>query len=419
MTLSKRCVSWKYPSILLFGIGVSNVGEWIYFIALNLIVLEMTSSPLAVSGLYIIKPLATLLTNFWAGSIIDRFNKRNLMVFLDIFRAVFIALLPIMSSLSLIYFVVFIINMASSIFGPSSMTYITKLIPHEQRKQFNSLHSLITSGAFLIGPAIAGFLFMIGTPIFAIYINALALLISGMITLLMPDIEKQKIVSPINSELSIKIIRNDLLAVIKFSRKSQYIMMIYMLFSCVMVIMASAVDSLEAAFAKEVLFLSESQYGFLVTIAGAGIVAGAIINSIFVKNLKTSLTIGLGSVLVSVGYVIYAFSSSFIIAGIGFFILAFFISYANTGFLTFYQNNIPVEMMGRIGSAYSLIQAVFVIATTSIMGIAANSTSIQVVVVIGVLVMMILSIILCICSLLPSKKQFYEVKAYGNETISL
>nr|WP_239589324.1 MFS transporter [Metabacillus crassostreae] len=419
VTLSKRCVSWKYPSILLFGIGVSNVGEWIYFIALNLIVLEMTSSPLAVSGLYIIKPLATLLTNFWAGSIIDRFNKRNLMVFLDIFRAVFIALLPIMSSLSLIYFVVFIINMASSIFGPSSMTYITKLIPHEQRKQFNSLHSLITSGAFLIGPAIAGFLFMIGTPIFAIYINALALLISGMITLLMPDIEKQKIVSPINSELSIKIIRNDLLAVIKFSRKSQYIMMIYMLFSCVMVIMASAVDSLEAAFAKEVLFLSESQYGFLVTIAGAGIVAGAIINSIFVKNLKTSLTIGLGSVLVSVGYVIYAFSSSFIIAGIGFFILAFFISYANTGFLTFYQNNIPVEMMGRIGSAYSLIQAVFVIATTSIMGIAANSTSIQVVVVIGVLVMMILSIILCICSLLPSKKQFYEVKAYGNETISL
>lgn len=419
MTLSKRYASWKYPSILLFGIGVSNVGEWIYFIALNLIVLEMTSSPLAVSGLYIIKPMATLLTNFWAGSIIDRLNKRNLMVFLDIFRAIFIALLPIMSSLSLIYFVVFIINMASSIFGPSSMTYITKLIPHDQRKQFNSLHSLITSGAFLIGPAIAGFLFMIGTPIFAIYINALALLISGMITLLMPDIEKQKSVSAINSELSIKIIRNDLIEVIKFSRQSQYIMMIYMLFSCVMVIMASAVDSLEAAFAKEVLFLSESQYGFLVTIAGAGIVAGAIINSIFVKNLKTSLTIGLGSVLVSAGYVIYAFSSSFIIAGIGFLILAFFISYANTGFLTFYQNNIPVEMMGRIGSAYSLIQAVFVIMTTSIMGIAANSTSIQVVVIIGVLVMMILSIILCICSLLPSKKQFYEVKAYGNETMSL
>lgn len=417
MVLKKKLASWKYPSILLLGIGVSNVGEWIYFISLNLIVLEMTGSPLAVSGLYIIKPLATLFTNFWAGSIIDRLNKRKLMVFLDIFRAVFIALLPFMSSIGLIYLVVFIINMANSMFGPTSMTYITKLIPQEQRKQFNSLHSLVTSGAFLIGPAVAGLLFFIGTPIFAIYTNAIALFISGMITLLMPDIEKQTVVSSTNNKLSMEIIKKDWYAVVEFSRGSSYIMMIYFLFSCVMVIMASAVDSLEAAFAKEVLFLSDSEYGFLVTIAGAGIVVGALINSLIVKKLETSLLIGLGSVLVSTGYIIYAFSSSFIIAAVGFFILAFFIAYANTGFLTFYQNNIPVDVMGRIGSAYSLIQAILVITATIIMGVAAHITSIQTVVVLGVLVMMILSITLCIFSLLPSKKQFY--KAGANGTISL
>ncbi|MFC0560869.1 MFS transporter [Halalkalibacter alkalisediminis] len=417
--MKKKLASWKYPSILLLGIGISNVGEWIYFISLNLIVLDMTGSPLAVSGLYIIKPLATLFTNFWAGSIIDRLNKRKLMVFLDIFRAVFIALLPFMSSITLIYLVVFIINMASSMFGPTSMTYITKLIPQEQRKQFNSLHSLVTSGAFLIGPAFAGLLFFIGTPIFAIYTNAIALFISGMITLLMPDIEKQTVVSSTNNKLSMEIIKKDWYAVVEFSRGSSYIMMIYFLFSCVMVIMASAIDSLEAAFAKEVLFLSDSEYGFLVTIAGAGIVVGALINSLIVKKLETSLLIGLGSVLVSIGYIIYAFSSSFIIAAVGFFILAFFIAYANTGFLTFFQNNIPVDVMGRIGSAYGLIQAILVITATSIMGVAAQITSIQTVVVIGVLVMMILSITLCIFSLLPSKKQFYKAEVKANGTISL
>jgi MFS family permease len=419
MFLKKKLAIWKYPSILLLGIGVSNVGEWIYFISLNLIVLDMTGSPLAVSGLYIIKPLATLSTNFWAGSIIDRLNKRKLMVFLDIFRAVFIALLPFMSSIALIYLVVFIINMASSMFGPTSMTYITKLIPQEQRKQFNSLHSLVTSGAFLIGPAVAGLLFFIGTPIFAIYTNAIALFISGMITLLMPDIEKQTVVSLTNNKLSMEIIKMDWYAVVEFSRGSSYIMMIYFLFSCVMVIMASAVDSLEAAFAKEVLFLSDSEYGFLVAIAGAGIVVGALINSLIVKKLETSLLIGLGSVLVSTGYIIYAFSSSFILAAVGFFILAFFIAYANTGFLTFFQNNIPVDVMGRIGSAYSLIQAILVITATSIMGVAAQITSIQTVVVIGVLVMMILSITLCIFSLLPSKKLFYKAEVKANGTMSL
>lgn len=413
MRLKKKLASWKYPFILLLGIGVSNIGEWIYFISLNLIVLDMTGSPLAVSGLYIIKPLATLCTNFWAGSMIDRLNKRKLMVFLDIFRAIFIAILPFFSSIALIYFIVFIINMASSMFGPTSMTYITKLIPKEQRKQFNSLHSLVTSGAFLIGPAVAGLLFLIGTPISAIYINAVALFISGIITLVMPDVEKQTIVSSTSNRLSMNIIKKDWFVVAEFSRRNSYIMMIYFLFSCVMVIMASAVDSLEAAFAKEVLFLSDSEYGFLVTIAGAGIAVGALINSLIVKKVETSVLIGLGSVLVSAGYIIYAFSSSFFVAAIGFFILAFFIAYANTGFLTFYQNNIPVDVMGRIGSVYSLIQATLVITVTSIMGIMAQIISIQIVVIIGVLVMVILSITLCIFSLLPSKSQLYQSENVG------
>jgi MFS family permease len=408
MNLKNMLMSWKFPSILLLGIGVSNIGEWIYFIALNLIVLDLTESPLAVSGLYIIKPLATVCTNFWAGSLIDRFNKRKLLVLLDIFRAIFIAILPFFSTISMIYLIVFIINMASSMFGPTSMTYITKLIPEEQRKQFNSLYSLITSGAFLIGPAVAGLLFLVGTPIFAIFINAITLFISGMITLVLPDVEKDSTVFSTNTNISFEVIKKDLSVVIEYSRKNRYVMMIYLLFSCVMVVMASAVDSLEAAFAKEVLFLSDSDYGFLVTIAGAGIAVGALVNSLIVSKIHTSVLIGLGSVLVSAGYIIYACSSSFIVAAIGFFILAFFIAYANTGFLTFYQNNLPVEVMGRVGSIYSLGQSILIITVTSVMGIAAQVTSIQTVVIIGVLIMLILSLILCVVSLLPSGSQFFK-----------
>lgn len=41
---------WKYPAILLFGIGISSIGSWIYFIALNVIVFNMTGSPLLCSS---------------------------------------------------------------------------------------------------------------------------------------------------------------------------------------------------------------------------------------------------------------------------------------------------------------------------------------------------------------------------------
>lgn len=128
-----KVMKWKNPLLLLLGIGVSNLGAWIYLIALNLIVLDMTGSALAVSVLYILLPIAALCTNFWSGSFIDRLNKRNLMIFLDIIRALFIFFLPLIESLILIYVWVFIINIASSIFGPTSMVYMTKLIDKKDR----------------------------------------------------------------------------------------------------------------------------------------------------------------------------------------------------------------------------------------------------------------------------------------------
>lgn len=405
--MNKLFSSWKYPFILLVGIGISNLGAWVYLIALNLIVLDMTNSPLAVAGLYIVKPLATLFTNSWAGSVIDRINKRNLMIVLDLFRAMFIAFLPFVSDIWLIYSLVFIINMASSIFEPTSMAYVTKLIPIERRKRFNSLRSLIDSGAFLIGPAIAGILFLLGTPTVAIFINATALLLSGIVTLFMPNLEKNQAIAQADDHFTWAVLKKDWSIVLNFSRHFPYIMVIYFLFSCVMV-MAASLDSQEAAFAKSVLSLSNTEYGFLVSIAGAGIITGAIVNSIFVRMLRTFILIGVGSLFVSIGYIVYAFSSSFLLAGIGFFILAFSLAFANTGFHTFYQNNIPVNMMGRVGSIYGLIEAFFIILSTIIIGITAEIVSIQFVVICGSLIMLALTILLLLLSTAPSKREYYN-----------
>lgn len=211
-----------------------------------------------------------------------------------------------------------------------------------------------------------------------------------------------------DNKLSLELLKKDWNIVLNFSRRYVYIMIIYFLFSCVMVVMTTALDSLEAAFAKEVLYLSDHDYGFLVSIAGAGIVVGSFVNALFVKKLAISWLMGLGSLFVSVGYIIYAFSNSFFMAALGFFVLAFFISFANTGFLTFYQNNIPVDVMGRIGSVYGFIEAILVMMTVMIFGVAAQLISIQFVVIAGSSGMLLISITLCIFNFQRPKNKFYE-----------
>ncbi|MBZ6489455.1 MFS transporter [Priestia aryabhattai] len=409
MSFKKTLETWRYPSILLFSIGVSSVGNWVYFIALNLIVLNITESAIAVSGLYIIRALSTLFTNIWSGSLVDRLNKKHLMIALNVFQTVLIALLPFFSSLGFIYGMVFLITIASSMYHSTSVTYTTKLIPTEQRKRFNSLRSLLDSGAFLTGPAIAGMMFTIGTPNMAIYINAAALFLSALITVGMPNVESSAQVEKISEtpKLSLKVLKDDWKLVIGFSRKYLYIMMIYLLFST-MIVMMTATDSLEAAFATRILSLSEGEYGVLVSIAGAGVLAGSLSNAIIIEKTPTSWLIGMGSLIIAVGYMVFTSSNTFFIAAVGFFVSSFATAFANTGFYTFYQNNIPVDVMGRVISIYGFIEAFLIIVVTTIFGISSELISIRFAVVSGAFIMFLVSITLFISSVQPSKAKFYS-----------
>ncbi|MGN7408397.1 MFS transporter [Sporosarcina sp. SAFN-010] len=408
MSVKRLIDGWRYPSILLFSIGISSVGSWIYFIALNLIVLNLTESAMAVSGLYIIRALSTLLTNSWSGSLIDRRNKKYLMIILSFFQACLIAILPYFSSLVLIYSMVFFITMASSMYHPTSMTYITKLIPMEQRKRFNALRSLLDSGAFLTGPAIAGIMFAIGTPNMAIYLNAVALLVSTFITMAMPNVEADEEFSRTEDrKLTVGLLKDDWKLVIQFTRNYSYTMLIYFLFS-VMIVLMTATDSLEAAFATRVLSLSERDYGLLVSSAGAGLLMGSITNTFTVEKVPTSWLIGVGSLFTAVGYIVFSSSTTFFIAIVGCFVLSFASAFANTGFYTFYQNNIPVHVMGRIGSIYGVIEAFLIILLTVIFGLASEMISIRVVVVTGSWSMAVVASILFVYNIRPSKSNLYS-----------
>ena len=394
------------PVLLLLGIGISNLGAWVYLIALNLIVLDITGSPLAVAILYILIPVATLFTNFWSGSFIDRLNKRNLMIFLDIIRAILIFALPFMESIVLIYAFVFVVNIASSVFGLTSMVYMTKLIPKGDRQRFNALRNFINSCGFILGPSIAGLLFMFGSPYLAIQLNSIALFISAVIILLLPnlDLTSEKNIS---EKVSIELIANDWKKVISFSKSNIHVALVYVLFSGVIVFM-SALDSLEAVFATEVLSLSESTYGFLVSVAGIGIIAGSLINALFAKYLKLNVLIGVGAIFTPVGYLIFAFSYDFIWAATGFLILTFALSFANIGFLTFYQNNVPVEIMGRFSSVFGMAEALLIIVFTAAIGLFAELFDIRVIYIIGSFAFLILGVVINMIVMNRSKRSYYN-----------
>ncbi|TVT29390.1 MFS transporter [Salinicoccus cyprini] len=398
-------IKWRYPLLLLIGIGVSNLGAWIYLIALNLIVLDMTESVLAVSLLYIMIPIATVFTNFWSGSFIDRLNRRNLMIYLDLLRAVIIFMLPFTDSIIIIYMLVFIINIGSAIFEPAAMVYMTELIPKEDRQRFNAMRNFINSSGFILGPSIAGILLFIGSPAMAILANGLALLISAFVILMLPSIKVEQAVSA--EKVTFRMIVTDWKTVLSFSRSNLHIAWIYCLFTGIIVFM-TALDSLEAAFATGVLLLSESGYGFLVSIAGLGIIIGSLINALFADRLKINLMIGMGAFFTPVGYLIFGYSGNFIWASIGFFTLTFALSFANTGFYTFYQNSVPTGIMGRFSSVFGILEAMLIILFTTAAGVLSEVYDIRIVYIIGSFLFLILGLAINIFIMGGQRKDAYR-----------
>lgn len=295
--------------------------------------------------------------------------------------------------------------MAGAIFEPASFTYMTLLLPENIRNRFNAILSFVHSGAFVTGPLIAGVLFMIGSLKEALFVNVVIFLVSAAITLFLP--KKMSSATIENSKITWMNIRDDWHLVVHFSKKAIPFFVIYMMFQTVM-LMTAALDSMEVTFAKKVLHLSDTAYGSLVTIAGIGFLMGAVFTNILVRFAPAKLLMGLGTLLVSVGYVIYSFSSTYLLASIGFFVLSFFLSISNTGYMTYIQSNIPTEMMGRISSLYEMLSSSIQIVVILFLGLATHWFSVKEVVISGSILMFCVAFYLTLLSANQMKKKLVK-----------
>ncbi|WP_409292472.1 MFS transporter [Peribacillus sp. SCS-37] len=384
--------------------GISTLGDFIYLVAINVLVLKLTGSAAAVAGLWIIGPVASMFTKFWSGSIIDRLNIRRIMIGADIIRAVLVAAIPFFSSIWLIYLCLFFLSISRAFFDPAALSYITSVVPESGRKQFNSFRSLITSGAFLIGPAISGALLLVATVHVSIWINAVSFLVSAVLIYLLPDVPSPaKFVSRIN----LKVLRSDWKEVFIFSQSNTFIVKVYFLAQFFMIV-ALGMDAQEVVFTQKVLHLSETQFGLLISLTGLGSILGAAAVSLAADKLSIKALLSLGYLMVSAGYLIYAFSFSFWSVAVGFMILGFFNSFSNTGFMTFYQNNVPIHMMGRISSIYGTFQSFLQILFILLIGFTGDIIPVRYSIIFASTLLLLLSIMQIWLVLKPDGSRYFE-----------
>lgn len=403
--MNPKLKEWKAPAILLCSLGIASIGDFIYLIAINIIVYQMTGSAAAVAGLWVVSPLTNIVMKFWTGSFIDYRSKKKIVFATFLSRAVLIALIPFMPNIIGIYAILVLLSIAKAFFGPASMTLVTMLVAPQKRKRFNSLRSFSSSGAFIVGPAIGGSLILLTNISVTLWLNAVFFLIAALLLSLLPEtegVQREKIPA-----LTLKQIASDFSIVLDFLAKKKYVSLIYLGFLAVM-LFSFAMDVQEVVFIQEVIGLSEVEYSLLVSITGIGSVSGALLLSVFANKISIRYMIVVGLLMMTAGYVIYAFSWSFASVAVGFVILGFFNVFLNSGIATFYQNNVPVSVMGRVTSIFGLIQSIFQIFFIMAIGFLADWFSLKLTIGSLAVIMLISAFVYAIAVLNPKYSDWFE-----------
>lgn len=155
LLVGNRCFAALWSSDL-----VATIGDRIHRVALAALVYQLTGS-MTVAGLaFLASGLPDLLLGPLAGVIVDRFDRRAVMIASDLVRVPLVLALPLVSWTWLlsIYPLLFLINAAAILHRPAKMAAIPSVVRGGQLTTANSLSSLAESLGDIGGYPLAGLL---------------------------------------------------------------------------------------------------------------------------------------------------------------------------------------------------------------------------------------------------------------------
>lgn len=358
--------------ILLVGRGVSALGDFAYLIAINVWVLERTRSPIAVAAIWLIPLVPGILVGPFIGTWTDRWEKRRILWITDAVRGLALLVLPFLSIAGM-FVDMFVVAVAGDFFSSALNPYSTWLIPESSRPQYNAWSGFSRRGALILGPAIGGALLLRGTPSTAVWMDSATFVLSGISWLLLPRLMTHQLLRGVDeapTRFSMRL-RADWRAVQEFFYRRKSVQRV-LIFNVFMMAMIATADAQEVVFTNRILRLGGTGYGMLVTVTGVGFVFGSIGAAIFSKRIPYRQFLRVGGVLAAGGYVAYAFSHTPAEAAASLIGLGIFQALFSMGYGTYWQDEIPIERMGRVQAVVRPFQSGAMIAAIIIGGVLAH-----------------------------------------------
>lgn len=333
--------------------GVTVLGDALLFTAAPLLAASLTRDPALVAGLSMASNLPILLFTLHAGAIIDRADRKQIMLLANVVRAglltiLTIAILSNWANLWFLYAIVFFVATAEVFFGNASQTILPNIVAKEQLETANSrLYSADVVTRRLLGFPLGSFLFSLAH-LFPFVIGALGFLVSS------------SLIASVQGSFRVErkeTTRRSLSAEIKeglgWLWQHRFLRQLALSVGLVNMIEVSTM-AVFVLYALEVMHLKEAQYGLLLSAGAIGGLLGSLVAQKLIAGLGRGNTMVLTLLFNGIAKLAMVFFPfPFVVGpalalnsfgGIVFSILA----------VSTRQSLIPDHLRGRVNSAFRL-----------------------------------------------------------------
>ena len=332
---------------------ISNLGDGVLLGALPLVTAGLTRDPVAVSAVTAFTWLPWLLFSLPVGVVVDRVDRRRLMVAMDVVRTGLMgtlaaAVLLDVLTLPLLFGLAFAMGTAETLFDNGAQTILPSLVPANSLARANGrlFAAEVTANQF-IGPPLGSALFVAAAAV-PFGIDAATFAVSGLLLATLPGSYRAAIPT------ERKTLRHEIVDGLRWLWGHRVIRS-FALGAAGLNITFTAAASLLVLFAQDELGIGDAGFGLLLAAMAVGSTAGSLLAGRVIDRLGSRRAVVTAVTLMGVTLLVVALAPHPVLVGMLLAIVGFGQMVWNVVAVTYRQTVVPDGLLGRVNSVYRLI----------------------------------------------------------------
>jgi MFS family permease len=254
-----------------FAHGQSQIGTGAAYVALLLVAYHRLHSGWAVTLVLLSDFLPAVVLGPCCGVLADRYSRRSLAISADLLRVGAFMGLALVSSFAATVALALLAGVGTALFRPAVNAALPALVADEERSSATSLYGALYSAGFTLGPAFCGLLLLFGPPTWVLLANAATFLVSALLLIGVPMGGKALARDHVAGRPSAW---QDAKAGARYAARQRPLLAVVVTGS-VTALFGAVINVAEPLLAVGPLHAGSSGFSILISVFGAGLIAGS------------------------------------------------------------------------------------------------------------------------------------------------